>query len=95
METTVNIIKIGNSLGVILPSKILKRLELEERDKLNVNLINETITLSSKEKDNTEAKNPFSAISKGGWYGINKEEASELSDFLHETRVDSLKEIAL
>ena len=94
MNTTVNIIRIGNSLGVILPSKILKRLELREKDTLSVSLTGEAITLTSPDKS-TSLNNPFSAISKGGWYGMDETEASELSDFLHDSRVDGKKEIVL
>jgi hypothetical protein len=94
MDTTVNIIRIGNSLGMILPSKILKRLGLGEKDKLSVNITSETITMTILDK-NESLNNPFSAISKGGWYGMDETEASTLSDFLHDSRVDSKKEPAL
>ncbi len=94
MNATVNIIKIGNSLGVILPSKMLKLLQLGEKDTLSVDLKDRAITLTSPGKSGTE-DDPFSAISNGGWYGIDENEASGLSDFLHGSRIDSKKELSL
>lgn len=42
-----NIIKIGNSLGLIIPSEILKRMRLAEKDCVNLDLSGDVLTIRS------------------------------------------------
>lgn len=45
METTANILRIGNSCGVIIPSRIMKSLSLSVKDTLTVSEIDGKIVL--------------------------------------------------
>ena len=81
MTANVNIIKIGNSLGIILPSKVLRKLGAKERDKLELNAMDGRVVLTS----NVSSKNPFSAISKGGFYDSDIDPHA-FSEMLRETR---------
>ena len=64
MTTSVNIIKIGNSLGVILPAKVIRKLGVKEKDSLALDAVDGKVTLTA---DLSKAS-PFEAISKGGFY---------------------------
>jgi antitoxin component of MazEF toxin-antitoxin module len=48
--------KIGNSLGVILPSDLLKYLELKEGSSVNVTMSNEKIVIEPEPKNNPSPK---------------------------------------
>lgn len=47
-----NIIKIGNSLGLIIPSDMLKRMRLSEKDSVNLNLSGNVLTIQPEESFN-------------------------------------------
>lgn len=88
MTTSVNIIKIGNSCGIILPAKVMKALGVKERDTLN-------ISVSSGEAKLVQANvDPFAAISAGGWYEDTRD-AHEISEELHSARGNTRKVEAL
>lgn len=83
MEANVHILKIGNSLGIILPSKIIKELKVKEKDSLHIKSSSNRIVIS------TEANlaDPFSAISKGGWFEDTRD-AHDIAEELHNSRIN-------
>lgn len=82
MTTNVNVIRIGNSLGVILPSKVLNELGADEKAVLTLTAEDGKVTLSPVV---TRKKDPFAAISKGGFYDSDID-PYEFSDMLVKTR---------
>lgn len=83
-----NIIKIGNSKGIIIPSKALKTLGLKDSVELEVH--SHTITIRGIE----EKSNPFDKISHGGWFNDSRD-AHEISRELSGTRVNSRPAVEL
>ena len=65
METTANILKIGNSCGVIIPSQIMKSLSLSVKDTLKLSEVNGKIILQK--MSDTAAESPFDALDR--WCG--------------------------
>lgn len=86
MTANTNIIRIGNSLGIILPAKMLKKLEAKERDIVKLDEKGGRIVLSNPVK---ELCDPYAAISAGGWYGMTKKETDDFAACLHESRINS------
>ena len=86
MTTNTNIIRIGNSLGIILPAKMLKKLEAKERDILKLEEMSGRIVLSNPVKESCD---PFAAISAGGWYGKTRQETDDLAAYLHDSRINT------
>lgn len=60
MTTTSTLIRIGNSTGVIIPSRILKSLSLSVRDRIQFSEKNGEVTLRKLLED--EIETPFSAL---------------------------------
>jgi len=81
MTTSVNIIKIGNSLGVILPAKVIRKLGVKEKDSLAMDAVEGRVTLTA---DLSKAS-PFDTISKGGFYDSDIDPYA-FSDMLVKTR---------
>ena len=79
---TTSIIRIGNSKGVLLSSKILKKLNLTEKTSVNVELRGKEIVITPSEAVEEDL---FSAISKGGWYADSRD-AYEIAAELEEGR---------
>ncbi len=77
---TTSIIKIGNSSGVIIPSRILKRMDLKMKDTVRISYEAGRVVIS-RERD------PFEAISKGGWYD-DPRDSHAISDDLHKSRIN-------
>lgn len=50
-----NIVQIGNSMGVILPASILKRLNLAAKDQVLISLKNDSIIIKPVPRRNWEA----------------------------------------
>lgn len=88
MTTSVNIIKIGNSCGIILPAKVMKALGVKERDALRISVAAGEARLVQENAD------PFEAISSGGWYEDTRD-AHEISDELYAGRVNDREVEAL
>lgn len=82
-----NIIKIGNSRGIVIPGKLLERLGLKVKDTVEVELENGKLVV-------TAANNPFAAISVGGWYE-DERDAHEISDGLYSGRVNNRESVEL
>ena len=77
---TTTIIRIGNSKGVLLSSRILKKLNLSEKAPVNVELRGKEIVITPSD---VLEEDLFSAISKGGWYTDSRdayEIAADLED---------------
>jgi len=64
MNSTATIIKIGNSNGIIIPSRLLKLLEIREKDNVTITEVGGGIYLRKVEE--TEVKTPFSSLDR--WY---------------------------
>jgi len=59
MTTNVNVIKIGNSNGIIIPSRFLKALNLKEKDRLEISESGGVLNLRRKE---ALGETPFSVL---------------------------------
>ena len=84
MTMNVNIIRIGNSNGVILPARILRKLNLKEKDSLEVSEDGNTIRLCKAE---TNYETPFSALDR--WneeHGNRLDDLDSVSKYLSEIR---------
>ena len=88
MTTNVNIIKIGNSCGIILPAKVMKEMGVKERDVLSIRVTGGEARLVQENVD------PFEAISSGGWYD-DARDAHEIADELYAGRVNQREVEAL
>ena len=82
------IIKIGNSLGVIIPSKMLDKMALKEKDIISMELHGSRLVIGSVQ----EIEDPFSAISCGGWFSDHGE-ADRLKRAIEESRQISTREL--
>ena len=81
------IIRIGNSLGIIIPSKVLKEMSLKEKDEVGMELRGCRLVIGSV----LDIEDPFAAISHGGWYD-NPEEADAFLRDVEESRHISTRE---
>ena len=81
------IIRIGNSLGVIIPSKVLKEMSLKEKDVVSMELHGPRLVIGSV----LDIEGPFAAISHGGWYHNDEEVDAFLKD-IEESRHISTRE---
>lgn len=85
-----NIIRIGNSRGIVIPGKLLKSLNLDVKDSVEVEIADGKVVLSP-----AAAKaDPFAAISKGGWFD-DPRNAHEISDELYAGRVNTREAVEL
>ena len=84
------IIKIGNSLGIIIPHKILKQLLLKESDELELELRGPRLIMEPV----GVANNPFAILDHGGWYD-DPRDSWVIAEELRSSRVDSREEIEL
>ena len=80
-EMRARIIRIGNSLGVIIPAKILKTLSIKESDEVNLELRGQRLIFESL----SDAQNPFASLDRGGW-NDDPRSAEEIADELYEMR---------
>ena len=81
------IIRIGHSLGIIIPSKVLKEMSLKEKDVVSMELHGPRLVVGSV----LAIEDPFAAISHGGWHD-NPEEADALLRDIEEGRHISTRE---
>ncbi len=81
------IIRIGHSLGIIIPSKVLKEMSLKEKDVVSMELYGPRLVVGSV----LAIEDPFAAISHGGWHD-NPEEADALLKDIEEGRHISTRE---
>lgn len=84
------IIKIGNSLGVIIPAKILKELSLHESDTIAMELRGPRLILESAATMN----DPFSALPKTGWFSDSRDSWA-IANELHDSRINNRENVEL
>ena len=82
-----NIIRIGNSRGIIIPGKLLSRMGLNTKDIVNLDLENGKLVVSA-------ARDPFAAISHGGWFEDSRD-SHTISDELYSGRVNNRESVEL
>ena len=85
-----NIIRIGNSRGIVIPGKLLKSLNLDVKDSVEVEIADGKVVLSPA----AAQADPFAAISKGGWFD-DPRNAHEISDELYAGRVNTREAVEL
>ena len=78
------IIKIGNSLGIIIPAKILKKLSMHEKDTISIELRGPRLIIESV----ATKEDPFAALPKTGWF-CDSRDSWAIADELHKSRVNS------
>ena len=84
------ITRIGNSLGIIIPSKVLKSLSLHENDSIVMELCGPRLILESADT----ADDPFSALPKTGWFRDSRDSWT-IADELHDSRINNREDIEL
>lgn len=82
-----NIIKIGNSRGIVIPGKLLARLGLDIKDTVNLDLENGRLIVSA-------IKDPFEVISCGGWY-TDSRDSHDISDELFCGRINTRESVEI
>ncbi|MBP5567187.1 MAG: AbrB/MazE/SpoVT family DNA-binding domain-containing protein [Bacteroidales bacterium] len=84
------IIRIGNSLGIIIPAKILKKLSLQEKDTIAIEMRGPRLIIeSAATKDD-----PFAALPKTGWFSDSRDSWA-IAEELHDSRVNNREVIEL
>ena len=87
METTANILKIGNSCGVIIPSQVMKALSLSVKDTLKLSEIDGKIILEK--LDGSVKQSPFDSLDI--WCrerGYGEETAGQALDYVSGIRAE-------
>ena len=82
-----NIIRIGNSRGIVIPGKLLARLGLDIKDTVNLDLENGKLIVSA-------VKDPFAVISCGGWY-TDPRDSHDINDELYSGRINTRESVEL
>jgi antitoxin component of MazEF toxin-antitoxin module len=85
METTANILKIGNSCGVIIPSQVMKSLSLSVKDSLKLSEVDGKIILEK--FDGSVKCSPFDSLDI--WCrekGYGEETVGEALDYISSIR---------
>ena len=88
---TTKLIKIGNSRGIVIPSSILKEMELKEKDNLLIHTEEHKIILSVIADDFTGPfTGPFAQLATSApvWGGEGKD-AMEVAREFHDARVNT------
>ena len=65
VSMTTTIIRIGNSKGIIIPSSILKKMALSEKDNVKITLNNNVVSIEKDDSYRGPYTGPFAAL-KGG-----------------------------
>lgn len=84
------IIKIGNSLGIIIPAKILKKLSMREKDDIVIELRGPRLIIESV----ATKEDPFAALPKTGWFKDSRDSWAIAED-LHNSRVNNREAVEL
>ena len=84
------IIKIGNSLGIIIPAKILKKLALREKDEIAIELRGPRLIIESA----ATKEDPFAALPKTGWFNDSRDSWA-IAEELHNSRVNNREVVEL
>ena len=88
---TTKLIKIGNSRGIVIPSSILKKLGLKEKDELMIQVRDGQIVLTVITEEFTGPfTGPFAPLASFApvWGGEEKD-ALEIAEELHNSRVNT------
>lgn len=87
---TTKLIKIGNSRGIVIPSSILKKLGLKEKDGLMIQIQDGQLVLTViKEEFSGPFTGPFAPLARFAPDEDDKRDALEIAQELHDSRVDT------
>lgn len=85
-----NIIKIGNSRGIVIPAKLLGRMNMDLHDCVQLEIENGRLIVSPA----ASAKDPFASISKGGWFN-DPRDSHQISEELNTWRITTREPVEL
>ena len=89
-DMTTKIIPIGNSRGIVLPSSILKKLSLKEKDELMIRIQDGQIVLTAVTPEITGPfTGPFAELAKFAPGPEDTRDALEIARELHDSRVNT------
>ena len=95
IDMTTKIIPIGNSRGIILPSSILKKLSLKDKDELMIRIQDGQIVLTAVTPEFTGPfTGPFAELARFAPDPEDTRDALEMARELHDSRVNT-REIPL
>lgn len=80
------IIKIGNSKGLIIPSSILKDLEIDEKDRLELSVEGKRLVVRKEEEFTGPFTGPFARLVRSGETWGGDVDASVAADALRKSR---------
>ncbi len=87
---TTKLIKIGNSRGIVIPSSVLKKLGLKEKDDLMIQIQDGQLVLTViKEEFSGPFTGPFAPLARFAPDEDDKRDALEIAQELHDSRVDT------
>jgi antitoxin component of MazEF toxin-antitoxin module len=87
---TTKLIKIGNSRGILIPSSILKKLSLKEKDELMIQIQDGRIVLSVVTSEFTGPfTGPFAELAQYAPDEEDTRDALEIARELHDSRVNT------
>ena len=85
-----NIIKIGNSRGIVIPAKLLGRMNMNLHDSVQLEIENGRLVVSPA----ATAEDPFASISKGGWFD-DPRDSHQISEELNTWRISTREPVEL
>ena len=85
-----NIIKIGNSRGIVIPAKILDRMNMGLHDRVQLEIENGRLIVSPA----AATEDPFASISKGGWFD-DPRDSHKISEELNIRRITTREPVEL
>lgn len=89
-DMTTKIIPIGNSRGIVLPSSILKKLSLKEKDELMIQIQDGRIVLTAVTPEFTGPfTGPFAELARFAPDEQDTRDALEIARELHDSRVNT------
>ena len=89
-DMTTKIIPIGNSRGIVLPSSILKKLSLKEKDELMIQIQDGRIVLTAVTPEFTGPfTGPFAELARYAPDEEDTRDALEIARELHDSRVNT------
>lgn len=89
-DMTTKIIPIGNSRGIVIPSSVLKKLGLKEKDELTIDVQDGRIVLAVVSRDfSGPFTGPFSELAPFAPDSDDQRDALEMARELHEGRVNT------
>ena len=89
-DMTTKIIPIGNSRGIVIPSSVLKKLSLKEKDELMIQIQDGRIVLSAIKPEFTGPfTGPFAELARFAPDDEDTRDALEIARELHDNRVNT------